>query len=102
MNSLFVKSIVSVSFAFVSLSAGAQYTAPSSAPASPAKDSASKRLSDNDIRSYREGRRSCAKMDGAARETCRKELGAKYVDKQCRGLTDQKLDECLKNEYPGD
>jgi hypothetical protein len=63
---------------------------------------ADKKLSDTDIRAFKDGRRACNQLAGAQREECRKQLAAKYVDKQCRNLTGDKLDECLKAEYPGE
>jgi hypothetical protein len=64
--------------------------------------SADKKLSDTDIRAFKDGRRACSQLTGAQREECRKQLAAKYVDKQCRNLSGDKLDECLKAEYPGE
>ena len=75
------------------MAANAQYgTAPT----------AEKKMSDADIRAFKEGRAACNKLAGPQREECRKQLAAKYVDKQCRNLTGDKLDECLKAEYPGE
>ncbi len=103
MNSRIVKALCIASLAAASVTANAQYGSPAPA-ASPSatKGEMAKRLSDNDIRAYREGRRACNKMNGAAREDCRKQLSTKYVGKQCGNLTDAKLDECLKAEYPGE
>ncbi len=102
------RTVLVVSFAALAMAANAQYGAPPSAPAAdkampaPAMAGAEKKMSESDIRLYREGRRACTKMTGAAQEDCRKQLAAKYVDKQCRNLSGQKLDECLKAEYPGE
>lgn len=105
MNSRIAKTLLAASFGVLAMAANAQSPAPADkttatgAGSSPTSD---KRLSESDIRLYREGRRACAKMTGAAREDCRKQLSAKYVDKQCRNLTGMKLDQCLKAEYPGE
>ncbi len=103
-NSPFAKTVFIASFYVVSLAAHAQYGS-SSPPVdkSAATGSATaKRMSESDIRAYRDGRSACGKMTGSAKDDCRKQLSAKYVDKQCGKLTGEKLDECLKTEYPGD
>ena len=103
MNSRIANTLLIAAFAVAPVAANAQYGSPNSTTApSTAKGDASKRLSDSDIRTYRERRGACNKMEGAAREDCRKQLSSKYVDKQCGNLTGEKLDECLKAEYPGD
>jgi hypothetical protein len=106
MKSIISKSLLVASFGALSMAANAQYSSPPTAPADKATTAApmaaEKKLTESDIRLYREGRRACAKMSGATQEDCRKQLAAKYVDKQCRNLTTQKLDECLKAEYPGE
>lgn len=78
------------------MAVNAQYAAP---------PTADKKMSDNDIRAYKDGRKACNKLTGAEREDCRKQLAAKYgkyMDKQCKDLSGDKLDECLKGEYPGE
>ncbi len=107
MKSSITKILLAASFGALALAANAQYGATPSAPAAekapaPAMAGSDKKLSDTDIRSYREGRRACNKLTGAAQEDCRKQLAAKYVDKQCRNLTTSKLAECLAAEYPGE
>jgi hypothetical protein len=77
----------------LAMAANAQYGTPASGD---------KKLSDADIRAFREGRIACNKLAGVQREECRKQLAAKYVDKQCRNRSGDKLDECLKAEYPGE
>ena len=107
MRSRIMRVVLVASFGALAMAANAQYAAPS-APAdkattpAPAMTGAEKKLSESDIRLYREGRKACNNMTGAAREDCRKQLAAKYVDKQCRNLSGQKLDDCLKGEYPGE
>src|SRR5438309_11308848 len=103
MNSRFARALLVASFGAVAMAANAQYGSPSTAPPDKSTGTmapAEKRLSESDIRLYREGRLACAKMTGAAQEDCRKQLAAKYVDKQCRNLSGKKLDDCLKAEYP--
>jgi hypothetical protein len=108
MKSTITKILVVASFGALAMTAHAQYGAPATPPAdkattpAPAMAGAEKKLSESDIRLYREGRRACNKVTGAAQEDCRKQLAAKYVDKQCRNLTGAKLDDCLKAEYPGE
>ena len=108
MKSRITKILLIASFGALAMTANAQYGAPPSPPAAkattpaPAMEGAEKKLSESDIRLYRERRRACNKMTGAAREDCRKQLASKYVDKQCKNLTGEKLDECLKAEYPGE
>jgi hypothetical protein len=108
MRSGIMRAMLFASFGALAMAANAQYGAAPGAPAdkattpAPAMAGAEKKLSESDIRLYREGRRACAKMTGAEREDCRKQLAAKYVDKQCRNLSGQKLDDCLKAEYPGE
>jgi hypothetical protein len=98
-----MRAVLVASFGALAMAANAQYGAPG-APAdkAPAMTGADKKLSESEIRLYREGRKACNNMTGAAREDCRKQLAAKYVDKQCRNLSGQKLDDCLKGEYPGE
>ena len=102
------RTLLVASFGALAMAANAQYGAPPSAPADKAMTPAAataatdKRMSESDIRLYREGRRACNKMTGAAQEDCRKQLASKYVDKQCRNLTGIKLDDCIKAEYPGE
>ena len=108
MKSRITKILFAASFGVLAMTANAQYGATPSPPAdkakapAPAMAGAEKKLSESDIRLYREGRRACNKMTGAAREDCRKQLASKYVDKQCKNLTGEKLDDCLKAEYPGE
>jgi hypothetical protein len=108
MKSRITTILFAASFAVLAMTANAQYGAPPTPPADkaatppPAMAGAGKKLSESDIRLYREGRRACNKMTGAAREDCRKQLASKYVDKQCKNLTGQKLDDCLKAAYPGE
>jgi hypothetical protein len=108
MKSRITKILFAASFGALAMTANAQYGAPPTPPAekaatpAPAMTGAEKKLSESDIRLYREGRRACGKMTGAAREDCRKKLASKYVDKQCRNLTGEKLDDCLAAEYPGE
>ncbi len=104
MKSRIIRTLLVASFGAMAMAANAQYAAPpSTAPdKAPAMSGAEKKLSESDIRLYREGRRACSKMTGAAQEDCRKQLATKYVDKQCRNLTGGKLDDCLKAEYPGE
>ena len=108
MKSRITKILFAASFGVLAMTANAQYGAMPSPPAdkakapAPAMAGAEKKLSESDIRLYREGRRACNKMTGAAREDCRKQLASKYVDKQCKNLTGEKLDDCLKAEYPGE
>ena len=108
MKSRITKILFAASFGALAMTANAQYGAPPTAPANkaatpaPAMAGAEKKLSESDIRLYREGRRACNKMTGTAREDCRKQLASKYVDKQCKNLTGEKLDVCLKAEYPGE
>ena len=108
MKSRITKILFAASFGALAMTANAQYGAPPTAPANkaatpaPAMAGAEKKLSESDIRLYREGRRACNKMTGAAQEDCRKQLASKYVEKQCRNLTGAKLDDCLKAEYPGE
>lgn len=108
MKSRITRTLLAASFGALAMAANAQYGAAPSAPAdkattpAPAMASPEKKLSESDIRLYREGRRACNKMTGAAREDCRKQLASKYVEKQCRNLTGAKLDDCLKAEYPGE
>ncbi len=103
------RTVLAASFAAFAMAANAQYGPAPTAPAAnkpmapaPAMAGSEKKMSESDIRLYREGRRACNKMTGPAQEDCRKQLAAKYVDKQCRNLSGQKLDECLKAEYPGE
>jgi hypothetical protein len=108
MKSRIMRTLLVASFGALAMTANAQYGAPPSPPAdkakapAPAMAGAEKKLSESDIRLYREGRRACNKMTGAAREDCRKQLASKYVDKQCKNLAGEKLDDCLKAEYPGE
>ena len=108
MKSGITKVLLVASFGALAMTANAQYGAPPTPPtekattSAPAMAGAEKKLSESDIRLYREGRRACNKMTGTAREDCRKQLASKYVDKQCRNLTGEKLDDCLKAEYPGE
>ena len=108
MKSGITKILLVASFGALAMTANAQYGAPASPPAdkaatpAPAMAGAEKKLTQSDIRLYREGRRACNKMTGAAQEDCRKQLASKYVDKQCKNLTGEKLDDCLKAEYPGE
>ena len=108
MTSGITKILLVASFGALAMTANAQYGAPPTPPAdkaatpAPAMAGAEKKLSESDIRLYREGRRACKKMTGAAQEDCRKKLASKYVDKQCRNLTGEKLDDCLSAEYPGE
>ena len=109
MISSITKLLLAASFGALAMAANAQYgatpstpaaqTAPAAAPATAGTD---KKMAESDIKSYREGRRACNKMTGAAQEDCRKQLAAKYVDKQCRNLTTSKLADCLAAEYPGE
>jgi hypothetical protein len=107
-NSRITQILFVASLGALAMTANAQYGAPPSQPAdksmtaAPATAGADRKLSESDIRLYREGRRACNKITGAAQEDCRKQLASKYVDKQCRNLSGQKLDECLKGEYPGE
>jgi uncharacterized membrane protein len=102
MRSRIMRAVLVASFGALAMAANAQYVTPS-APADKATTAGTeKKLSESEIRSYREGRRACNKMTGAAQEDCRKQLASKYVDKQCRNLTGGKLDDCLKAEYPGE
>jgi hypothetical protein len=93
MTSTIAKTLFVALIGALAMAANAQYNAPASGD---------KKLSDNDIRAYREGRSACNKLAGAPREECRKQLSAKYVDKQCRNLSGDKLDACLAAEYPGE
>ena len=93
MNSSIAKTLLVASIGALAMIANAQVAAP---------PTAEKKLSDNDIRAYRDGRRACNQLTGAQREECRQKLAAKYVDKQCRNLSGDKLDECLNGEYPGE
>lgn len=108
MKSRITKILLVASFGALAMTARAQYGAPATPPAdkattpAPAMAVTEKKLSESDIKMYREGRRACNKMTGAAQEDCRKQLAAKYVDKQCKNLTGAKLDDCLKAEYPGE
>jgi hypothetical protein len=108
MKSRIMKILFAASFGALAMTANAQYGAPPTPPANkaatpaPAMAGAEKKLSESDIRLYREGRRACNKMTGAAREDCRKQLASKYVDKQCKNLTGEKRDDCLTAEYPGE
>jgi len=108
MKSGITRTLLAASFGALAMVANAQYGAAPSAPSdkattpAPAMAGAEKKMTESDIRLYREGRRACNKMTGAAQEDCRKQLASKYVDKQCRNLSGQKLDECLKAEYPGE
>ena len=108
MKSGITRTLLAASFGALAMAANAQYGAAPSAPSdkattpAPAMAGAEKKMTESDIRLYREGRRACNKMTGAAQEDCRKQLASKYVDKQCRNLSGQKLDECLKAEYPGE
>jgi len=107
MKSNITRILLVASIGALSMAANAQYGAPPTAPdkattAAPAMTATEKRMSESDIRLYREGRRACNKMTGAAQEDCRKQLASKYVDKQCRNLSGVKLDECIKAEYPGE
>ena len=108
MKSRITKILFAASFGVLAMTANAQYAAPPTPPADkaatppPPMAGAGKKLSESDIRLYREARRACNKMTGAAQEDCRKQLASKYVDKQCKNLTGEKLDDCLKAEYPGE
>ena len=103
MKSAVVKALLAAALGALAMAANAQYgTTPSPATPAPTMAGAEKKMSESDIRLYREGRRACNKMTGAAQEDCRKQLAAKYVDKQCGKLTGAKLDDCLKAEYPGE
>ena len=93
MNSTIAKTLLVAAFGALVMAACAQTGAPTTAD---------KKLADNDIRAFKDGRRACNQLTGAQREDCRKQLAAKYVDKQCRNLTGDKLDECLQAEYPGE
>ncbi len=93
MNSRIAKTVLVALLGALAMTACAQYGTPATAD---------KKLSETDIKAFREGRRACTQLTGAQREECRKQLAAKYVDKQCRNLTGDKLDECLKAEYPGE
>lgn len=93
MNSSIAKTLLVASMGALAMAANAQYAAPATGD---------KKLSESDVRAYKEGRATCNKLTGAQREECRKKLAAKYVDKQCRNLSGDKLDECLKAEYPGE
>ncbi len=60
-----------------------------------------KRLSDTDMRAYKEARMACDRMAaGAAQDTCRAQLGSKWssVDPKCQKVaaSGNALDECLK------
>ena len=99
--------LFAASLSALAITANAQYGATPSQPGdkattAPAMAGADKKMSESDIRLYREGRRACNKMTGPAQEDCRKQLASKYVDKQCRNLSGPKLDDCLKAEYPGE
>jgi hypothetical protein len=94
MNPSIAKTLLAASIAALAMTANAQYAAP---PAT-----GNKVLSDSDIRTYKDGRRACSKLPGAQKEDCQKKLAAKYVDKQCQGLSGDKLDKCLEGEYPGE
>ncbi len=104
MKSIHARTLLIASFCAMSMTAQAQY----GSPATPAEKSSAagrageQRMSDSDMRSYREGRRACNKMSGAEQESCRKQLSAKYVDKQCRNLAGTQLDDCLRTTYPGE
>jgi hypothetical protein len=106
MNPSIAKILFAASLSALAMTANAQYGAPSQpadrATTAPAMTGSEKKLTESDIRLYREGRRACNKMTGAGQEDCRKQLASKYVDKQCRNLSGQKLDDCLKGEYPGE
>ena len=108
MRSRIMKAMLVASFGALAMAANAQYGGTPAAPAdkattpTPAMAGAEKKLSEPDVRLYREGRRACNKLTGAAQEDCRKQLASKYVDKQCGKLTGGKLDDCLKAEYPGE
>lgn len=93
MNSTIAKLLLVAWIGALAMSANAQYGAP---PA------AGNVLSDSEIRAYKDGRRACNQQIGAQKEECQKKLAAKYVDKQCRNLSGDKLDQCLKGEYPGE
>ena len=97
MVSSIAKILFVASLGALTMAANAQYGAPATAPAT-----ADKKMADSDIRAFKEGRAACNKLTGAEREECRKKLSAKYVDKQCRNLSGDKLDACLKAEYPGE
>jgi hypothetical protein len=93
MNSSIAKTLFVASIGALAMAANAQYGAPATGD---------KKMSDSDVRAFKEGRSACNKLAGAQREECRKQLSAKYVDKQCRNLSGDRLDECLKAEYPGE
>lgn len=93
MNSILAKTLLVALLGALSMAANAQYGAPATAD---------KKMSDSDIRAFKDGRRACNQLTGTQREDCRKALAAKYVDKQCKSLTGDKLDACLAAEYPGE
>jgi hypothetical protein len=99
MNSSIVKTLLVASIAAFAMGASAQTPAPpAAAPAAADK----KLLSDNEIKSYKDGRKACNQLTGAPKQECQKKLAAKFVDKQCSGLSGEKLDDCIRGEYPGE
>ena len=98
MYSKIVKCLLAATLGALALSAGAQTPAPMGKPSM----AANMKMSEADIKAYKEGRKACSAMTGAAAQECRTKLAAKYLDKQCKDLTGDKLAECLKNEYPGE
>lgn len=104
MKSNHAKTLLIASFCAMSMAAQAQYGSPSAPPGKTGAttSAAEQRLSESDMHAFKEGRRACSKMTGAERESCRKQLSAKYVDKQCRNLTGTQLEDCLRTTYPGE
>ncbi len=104
MKSIYANTLLIASFCAMSMAAQAQYGSPSAPPAKTGAttSTAEQRLSDSDMRAFKEGRRACSKMTGAERDSCRKQLSTKYVDKQCRNLADTQLEDCLRTTYPGE